>query len=82
MRLFTAEGRSNDTARGDVEMMRDAYTAEFVEFVAAVGEGREPYVTGRDARRALQVALACIESVQQHAAVALDPVGGVQEVAR
>ena len=35
-----------------------------------------------EARVALQIALACIESVQQHAAVALDPVGGVQEVAR
>lgn len=82
MRLFTADGRSNDTARGDVELMRDAYTAEFVEFVAAVGEGREPYVTGRDARRALQVALACIESVQRHAAVAIQSVAGQSQVVR
>lgn len=72
MRLFTADGRSNDTARGDVELLRDAYTAEFVEFVAAVREGRAPCVTGRDARRALQIALACIESVRRHAPVAIE----------
>ena len=41
----------------------DAYTGEFVEFVAAVREGRPPAVTGEDARRALAIALACIESV-------------------
>jgi myo-inositol 2-dehydrogenase/D-chiro-inositol 1-dehydrogenase len=71
--LYTAAGLQQDTARGDVELMRDAYRAEFVEFVAAVQERREPYVTGRDARRALAVALACIESVQRHAPV---PVAG------
>jgi myo-inositol 2-dehydrogenase/D-chiro-inositol 1-dehydrogenase len=43
--------------------------AEFVEFVAAVRERRRPYVTGVDARRALAVALACIESMQRHAPV-------------
>jgi myo-inositol 2-dehydrogenase/D-chiro-inositol 1-dehydrogenase len=70
--LYTAGGLQQDTARGDVELMRAAYQAEFVEFVAAVQEGREPYVTGRDARRALAVALACIESVQGHAPAPVD----------
>ena len=55
------------TARGDVELFLDAYTGEFVEFVAAVREGRPPAVTGEDARRALAIALACIESVQTNA---------------
>lgn len=70
--LYTAAGLQQDTARGDVELMREAYRGEFVEFVAAVVEGRQPYVTGSDARRALAVALACIESVQRHAPVPVD----------
>ena len=57
LQLFTADGAGFDTPRGDVELMIDAYTAEFVEFTAAVREGREPYVTGVDARRAMAVAL-------------------------
>ncbi|HET7399666.1 MAG TPA: Gfo/Idh/MocA family oxidoreductase [Intrasporangium sp.] len=66
MRLYTSGGLSHDTARGDVELLGQAYAAEFVEFTAAVREGRAPSVTGADARRALAVALACIESVQTH----------------
>ena len=69
LQLFTANGAGFDTPRGDVELMLDAYVAEFVEFVAAVRERRRPYVTGVDARRALAVALACIESMQRHAPV-------------
>ena len=38
--------------------------AEFVEFVDAVREQRVPAVTGHDARRALTVALASIESIR------------------
>jgi myo-inositol 2-dehydrogenase/D-chiro-inositol 1-dehydrogenase len=70
-RLYTATGAQHDTARGDVELLLDAYTAEFVEFAAAVREDREPVVTGTDARRALAVALACVESVRSAAPVSL-----------
>src|SRR4051794_14154463 len=69
LRLSTAAGLSQDTVRGDVELMIDAYTGEFVEFVAAVRQGREPVVTGRDARRALALALACVDSVEAHGPV-------------
>jgi hypothetical protein len=65
--VFTSSGWSTDTARSDTELMRDAYTGEFVEFAAAIRERRKPSVTGVDARRALAVALTCIESVQTHA---------------
>ncbi len=68
-RLYTNAGARHDTARGDVELLLDAYTAEFVEFAAAVAENRPAYATGDDARRALAVALACIDSVQNHAPV-------------
>jgi myo-inositol 2-dehydrogenase/D-chiro-inositol 1-dehydrogenase len=67
-------GRHVDTARSDVELMRDAYAAEFVELTDAVREGRAPAVTGQDARRALALALAAVESVRIGAPV---PVGSV-----
>jgi myo-inositol 2-dehydrogenase/D-chiro-inositol 1-dehydrogenase len=72
MMLRDATGLHQETARGDVELMGDAYAAEFVEFVAAIRQARQPYVTGRDARRALAVALASIESVQTHAPIPID----------
>ena len=70
----TSTGRHVDTVRGDVELFHDSYTAEFVEFVDAVREGRTPAVTGQDARRALLVALASIESVTTGAPVPVDEV--------
>jgi myo-inositol 2-dehydrogenase/D-chiro-inositol 1-dehydrogenase len=71
MVLRDQNGLHQQTARSDVELMLDTYSAEFVEFIAAVREKREPSVTGRDARRALAVALACITSCQQNAPVAV-----------
>ncbi|SEQ67527.1 Gfo/Idh/MocA family oxidoreductase [Microlunatus flavus] len=68
-RVSTSAGRRADTARGDVELMGDAYAGELRELVAAVREDRQPSVTGHDARRALAVALACVESVKAHAPV-------------
>jgi myo-inositol 2-dehydrogenase/D-chiro-inositol 1-dehydrogenase len=44
------------------------------EFTNAVREGRTPSVTGEDARRALLVALACIESVKTATPVLVDKV--------
>jgi myo-inositol 2-dehydrogenase / D-chiro-inositol 1-dehydrogenase len=74
--LFTSSGGSTDTVRSDTELMRDAYTGEFVEFAAAIRESRKPSVTGVDARRALAVALACIESVQIHGPVSVRTTDG------
>ena len=74
MRHHTAAGRHAQTARGDVELLLDAYTAEFVEFADAVRERRDPAVTGEDARRALALALACIASMQRGGPVDLSEV--------
>jgi myo-inositol 2-dehydrogenase/D-chiro-inositol 1-dehydrogenase len=78
---YTAEGVSADTPRLNVELFRDAYTDELVDFAAAVRARRDgtqpPSGTftltpgAADARRALKVALACIESVQQGGPVAV-----------
>lgn len=70
--VSTAAGRSVDTPRGDVELFRDAYAAEFVEFTEAVREGRTPSVTGEDARRALAIALAAVESVSSGGPVTMN----------
>ena len=73
--LSDASGRHAETVRSDVELFGDAYAAELTEFARAVRGRRRPAVTGSDARRALAVALACIESVQADAPVALAPAG-------
>lgn len=65
-------GRHVATVRSDVELFADAYTAEFLEFTAAVRQGRAPAVTGHDARRALVVALASISSVTTRGRVPVD----------
>lgn len=73
MRLFDAAGQSALTARGDTELMIDAYTAEFVEFADAVREGRAPSVTGDDAHAAFAIAQACIESWTSGLRTAVEP---------
>jgi myo-inositol 2-dehydrogenase/D-chiro-inositol 1-dehydrogenase len=70
----TAAGRRVDTVRGDVDLFGDAYAAEFVEFADAVREGRRPAVTGEDARRALLLALASIESMRSGGTVPVSTV--------
>ena len=74
MRHLDGSGRHAETVRGDVELFLDAYTAEFVHFADAVRERRRPAVTGEDARRALVLALASIESVESGAPVPVEKV--------
>ncbi|GAA1766061.1 Gfo/Idh/MocA family oxidoreductase [Pseudarthrobacter sulfonivorans] len=74
-RRYTADGLAADTPRLNVELFRDAYTHELADFAAVVRSRRDgtPPPSGdftltpgaADARRALAVALACIESVKQ-----------------
>jgi myo-inositol 2-dehydrogenase/D-chiro-inositol 1-dehydrogenase len=67
LQLSDAQGRHLDTARSDVELLRDAYVGELTHFVDCVRDGVTPSPTVSDARRALAVALACIDSHQNHA---------------
>ncbi|MDO6851435.1 Gfo/Idh/MocA family oxidoreductase [Priestia megaterium] len=69
MTRYTAEGISSDTYRRDTELLHDAYVSELTSFVECVRNESTPYVTGKDARRALSIALACIESVKTNAPV-------------
>ncbi|SNS50150.1 Gfo/Idh/MocA family oxidoreductase [Rhodococcoides kyotonense] len=72
MTLYGASGLHVDTARSDTDLLRSAYIGEFTAFVDAVRFGTPSLVTGQDARRALEIALACIRSVETGAAVTLE----------
>src|SRR6188472_1643672 len=49
MEHWDGDGVRGLTARGDTELLGDAYAAEFASFCAAVAGGTPPVVTGRDA---------------------------------
>ena len=80
-RRYTAEGLSADTPRLNVELFRQAYTDELADFAASVRAKRDGGTSpssnitltpgAADARRALAMALACIESVKSGAPVAV-----------
>ncbi|MFJ7996396.1 Gfo/Idh/MocA family oxidoreductase [Streptomyces sp. NPDC096310] len=52
-----------ESVRYDQDLFHDAYVAELADFTDSVRTGRAPAVTGDDARAALSIALAAIESV-------------------
>ncbi len=66
MTLFDKDGVSNDTWRRDTDHFVQGYTAQLASFVEAVRDGEIKDVpTGADARNALAIALAAIESVSK-----------------
>ena len=71
MRLYTGTGMAQPTVRANTDLFFDAYTAELAHFVECIRTGTTPSVTGGDARAALVVALAAMESVRSGAAVGL-----------
>lgn len=64
-------GIAIETSRMDSDLLRDAYVAELAEFARCIRSGETPRATGEDARNALEIALACIESVEQQQPVKL-----------
>ncbi|MBC3361504.1 Gfo/Idh/MocA family oxidoreductase [Pseudomonas sp. SWRI154] len=62
---YLANGVQADTQRMDTDLLRDAYVAELNHFVSCVRSGDKPLASGEDARAALAIARACIESFQQ-----------------
>ena len=73
MTRYGAEGASVPTVRRNIDLFHDAYVAEMACFIDAVRTGSAPPVSGTDARTALAIALASIESVRTGAPVDLDP---------
>lgn len=65
MTFYGATGIETDTARRDTDLLRSAYVGELAAFTAAVwAQSTSGVPTGIDARIALQVALAAIESAE------------------
>jgi Predicted dehydrogenases and related proteins len=59
---YLAEGIQADTQRMDTDLLRDAYIAELNHFVDCLRNGTKPMASGEDARAALAIGRACIES--------------------
>lgn len=74
MTYFGPAGIAIDTARRDTDLLRSAYVGEFVSFVASIRAGAPAEVTGHDARTALSIALAAIDSAAAGRAVELTEV--------
>lgn len=72
--FYGAGGLASDTTRHNTELFRDAYTRELEHFAECVRAGATPRCTGEDARRALGIALAAIESVRSAGPVRLQEV--------
>jgi myo-inositol 2-dehydrogenase/D-chiro-inositol 1-dehydrogenase len=66
---YLANGIQADTQRLDTDLLRDAYVAELNHFVDCLRSGEKPLASGEDAKAALAIARACIESFQQGKAV-------------
>lgn len=66
---YGAAGVSAECVTYDQDLFHAAYVAELADFADAVRTGRTPAVTGADARAALAIAQAAVESVRNHAPV-------------
>jgi myo-inositol 2-dehydrogenase/D-chiro-inositol 1-dehydrogenase len=74
MAYHGAEGVVADTWRRNVDLFHDAYAAELAAFVDGVRAGATLSPDGNDARSALAIALAAIQSVDTGSPVRLDAV--------
>ncbi|MFD5598664.1 Gfo/Idh/MocA family oxidoreductase [Leucobacter sp. NPDC058333] len=75
MRHYSSAGAQSPTARLNIDLFHQAYTDELVAFADAV-RGKAPrrdsqVPSGHDARAALEIALACIASVDEQRPIAL-----------
>ncbi len=74
MKFYGEKGVIHDTVRRNIDLFYDAYTGELAHFVDCVRNGGDPECTGEDARAALAIALAAIESVQTGRPVRLEEI--------
>jgi myo-inositol 2-dehydrogenase/D-chiro-inositol 1-dehydrogenase len=68
---YHQQGLEQQTLRSDVEMFEQAYVDELTGFVDAVRNNTPPQITGEDARRALEIALAAMRSHEERRPVEL-----------
>lgn len=68
---YHQDGIAIETSRLDSDLLHAAYVAELTEFARCIRSGEVPRATGEDARNALEIALACIESALQQQPIKL-----------
>ncbi|TDU01969.1 myo-inositol 2-dehydrogenase/D-chiro-inositol 1-dehydrogenase [Streptomyces sp. 846.5] len=71
---YGADGVTADCVSYDQDLFHDAYVAELADFAGCVRTGTTPAVTGQDARAALSIALAAIQSVTTDGPVLIDDI--------
>ena len=71
LQLLTASGAHHDLTGNWLDRFGDAYLLEMRDFVRATLDGRPPYVTADDGRRALAIALAADSAGERGTEVAL-----------
>lgn len=69
---YGLSGMAADCVTYDQDLFRDAYIAELGDFTDCVRTGRAPAVTGEDARAALSIARAAIQSITTGSPVRID----------
>ncbi|MER5220549.1 Gfo/Idh/MocA family oxidoreductase [Streptomyces flaveus] len=69
---YGPDGANAECVTYDQHLFHDAYVAELADFTDSVRTGRTPTATGEDARAALSIALAAIESVTTGGTVRID----------
>ncbi|MEV2212098.1 Gfo/Idh/MocA family oxidoreductase [Streptomyces sp. NPDC050997] len=74
---YGPDGSAAECVTYDQHLFHDAYVAELADFTDSVRTGRAPSVTGEDARGALSIALAAIESVTSGGPVRVDRIQDV-----
>lgn len=78
VRRFGPAGEESQTTRLNIDLFHQAYTDELASFTDAIRTGHVGVgATGTDARRALAIALACVESVSRQTSVRLAADGSV-----
>ncbi|OEK69883.1 dehydrogenase [Staphylococcus equorum] len=66
MRRFTKDGINIETSRQDTDLLHDAYVEELYDFSNCILKNLNTRSNGEDAKKALSIALAAIESVKQN----------------
>jgi len=72
--VMTRDGVTHDTVPNFMERFGDAYAAEIRDFIGCIQEGREPGVSGEDARLATAIGLAATRSLDEGRPVMLSEV--------
>jgi len=73
--VMTQNGVTHDTVPYFMERFGDAYAAEIRDFIDCIQDGREPSVTGKDARLATAIGLAATLSLDEGRPVTISEIG-------